>query len=96
MDWIEETNNQEDIVPFTIVHDAIIAEVKIEKVHEFVNKVTEFVSKDRGISIPGCPILMEFKVGPNWGEAIEISTSVTEFEIRDILDNKRYVKPPKK
>lgn len=96
MDWIDETKNNEDMIPFTIVHDAIIAEVKIEKVHEYVNKVTDFVSKDRGVSIPNCPILMEFKVGPTWGEAVDVTTSVTEFEVRDILDNKRYVKEPKK
>lgn len=96
MDWITETGNEDDIIPFTIVHDAIISEVKIEKVNEYINKVNEFVAKDRGISIPNCPIVMEYKLGPTWGEAIEVTPSVTEFEIRDILENKRYVKPPKK
>mgnify|MGYP003332968826 CR=1 FL=1 len=90
MDWLDESNNHEDIIPFTIVHDAIVAEVKIEKVSEYIKKVTEFVSKDRGVSIPDCPILMEFKLGPNWGESVEVSNSVTTFEIQDILKNKRY------
>jgi DNA polymerase I-like protein with 3'-5' exonuclease and polymerase domains len=96
MDWLDETKQHDDIIPFTIVHDAIVAEVKIEKVREYVNKLDELVSKDRGVSIPDCPIVMEYKLGPNWGEAVEINRRVTVEEVNDILVNKKYIKSDKK
>ncbi len=96
MEWIEESNESDTMIPFTIVHDAIVAEVRIDKVHDYINKMTEFVNKDRGISIPNCPILMEYELGPNWGEMVNISLQVTEAEIVDILVNKKYVAEPKK
>lgn len=86
MNWIKDNSQQEDIIPFTIVHDAIVAEVKIEKVPEYIRKMVDLVEIDRGLSIPGCPIGIEFKVGPNWGEAKEVSRLVSEKEVRLIID----------
>jgi len=95
MQWIDENNLHKDMMPFTIVHDAIVAEVKIECVPEFIQKMDELVKKDRGVSIPDYPIVMEYQVGPNWGQATEITKMVTVEEVRDILDNKKYIKTKK-
>lgn len=85
MQWIKETGKDKEMVPFTIVHDAIVAEVKIEDVPEFINKIDELVAKDRGVSIPGCPIVMEYEIGPNWGQQKGVNKRVTVEEIHDIL-----------
>lgn len=85
MEWIKKNGKSKEMVPFTIVHDAIVAEVKIEAVPEFINKMDEFVQKDRGVSIPGCPIVMEYEIGPNWGQQEGVNKRVTIEEIHDIL-----------
>ena len=95
-DWIDEVGENLTMIPFTVVHDSIVAEVRIDKVHDYINKINEFVSIDRGVSIPDCPITMDYEVGPNWGEMIGVNLQVTADEINDILINKKYVKPPKK
>lgn len=67
MAWIEENNYQEDIIPFTVVHDSIVAEVKEELISIWADKLTELIQKDRGVSIPNCPIGFDIDYGSSWG-----------------------------
>jgi len=67
-DWIKQENIENQIIPFTVVHDSIVAEVKEELVDDYIIKVKEFIQKDRGCSIPDCPIGMDFEIGPTWGD----------------------------
>tara|TARA_R100001443_G_scaffold110913_2_gene123306 strand:+ start:5113 stop:5787 length:675 start_codon:yes stop_codon:yes gene_type:complete len=41
---------------FALVHDSIVAIVREDKVEEYIELVTRNVQKDRGCSIPDCPI----------------------------------------
>jgi len=66
--WIDENNYQNDILPFTVVHDSIVAEVREDLVDFYISKTKEFIQKDRGCSIEECPIGMDFEVGASWGE----------------------------
>lgn len=68
IDWIEESNYSKDILPFTVVHDSIVSEVKIELIPLYIKTTREIIQKDRGIGIEGCPIKVDFEVGPSWGE----------------------------
>jgi len=68
VNWIEENNYQKDIMPFTVVHDSIVSEVKDELIDEYVKVTKQFLQKDRGLSIPDCPINVDFEVGTSWGE----------------------------
>lgn len=45
---------------FALVHDSILAHVKNEETEEYIKIVTSCIQKDRGISIKGCPIGIEF------------------------------------
>lgn len=73
MEWIEENNLNNDIIPFTVVHDSIVAEVKEELVPMYAEKLKELLQKDRGIMIPGCPIGVDVEVGPTWGDLTKLS-----------------------
>lgn len=68
VNWIGENNYQKDILPFTIVHDSIVAEVKEELVDLWARKLTEFIQTDRGLTIPNTPIKFDIEVGDSWGE----------------------------
>ena len=68
MEWIKENKYQKEIIPFTVVHDSIVAEVKNELVDEWVVNSKKCIQIDRGISIPGRPIGVDFEIGPSWGE----------------------------
>ena len=70
--WIEDNNYLEDIKPFTVVHDSIVSEVREDLVDEYIKNAKECIQRDRGLSIPGCPIKVDFEVGPSWGELTEI------------------------
>lgn len=41
---------------FALVHDSILAEVPEDEIEEYCKILLECVQKDRGVSIPGCPI----------------------------------------
>ena len=47
---------------FALVHDSILAEVKEDYIEEYSAIVKEEVQKDRGISIPGCPVGCDFDI----------------------------------
>jgi DNA polymerase I-like protein with 3'-5' exonuclease and polymerase domains len=68
VNWIKEMNYQEVMIPFTVVHDSIVSEVREDYVDEYVLNTRKFIQKDRGCSIPNCPIGMDFEIGPSWGE----------------------------
>ena len=34
----------------------------------YVENAKSCIQKDRAISIPNCPIKVDFEVGPSWGE----------------------------
>lgn len=67
-DWIDERGYNEDIIPFTVVHDSIVSEVREDLVDEYVENAMQCIQRDRGLSIPGCPIKVDFEYGPSWGE----------------------------
>lgn len=71
--WIEENNYQEDIKPFTVVHDSIVSEVKEELLEEYIKNAKAAIQKDRGLSIPNCPIKVDFEIGDSWGNLVDES-----------------------
>jgi len=69
--WIERKGYTEDIKPFTVVHDSIVSEVREDLVEEYIENARKCIQTDRGLSIPNCPIKVDFEIGPSWGELIE-------------------------
>ena len=59
------------MIPFTVVHDSIVAEVHNDYIKEWVVNVQDFLQTPRGIEIEECPIGVDFEVGPSWGELNE-------------------------
>jgi DNA polymerase I-like protein with 3'-5' exonuclease and polymerase domains len=47
---------------FALVHDSILAEVEESYVDEYCEILKRNVQKDRGFSIPGCPVGCDFDV----------------------------------
>jgi len=66
--WIDEAGYKDVILPFTVVHDSIVAEVREDLVDLYIEMTKKFIQTDRGCSIEGCAIGMDFEVGPSWGE----------------------------
>ena len=69
--WIERKGYTEDIRTFTVVHDSIVSEVREDLVDEYIENTRKCIQTDRGLSIPGCPIKVDFEIGPSWGQLIE-------------------------
>jgi DNA polymerase I-like protein with 3'-5' exonuclease and polymerase domains len=51
---------------FALVHDSILAEVREQDVEEYKTRLKSFVQKDRGLTIPGCPIGCDFDEGDDY------------------------------
>ena len=51
---------------FALVHDSILAEVPESEVEEYKAIIRQEIQKDRGISIPGCPIGCDIDVGDDY------------------------------
>ena len=51
---------------FMLVHDSIVALVHPDDVEHYHTKLQEFVQKDRGFNIPGCPIGIDVDVGDDY------------------------------
>ena len=66
--WIEKNNYHKVMLPFTVVHDSIVAEVQTDYIDEWTHHVQQFLQTPRGIEISKCPIGVDFEVGPSWGE----------------------------
>jgi len=73
VDWIEENNLENDILPFTVVHDSIVSEVREDLVPMYIKNTKAMIQKDRGLSIPGCPINVDFEIGDSWGDLTDES-----------------------
>ena len=66
--WVEESGYDDVIKPFTVVHDSIVSEVREDLVPLYIANAKRCIQADRGLSIPGCPIKVDFEIGPSWGE----------------------------
>jgi len=51
---------------FALVHDSILAEVPEHEVDLYCEIVQRCVQRDRGLSIPGCPIGCDFDIGQDY------------------------------
>lgn len=49
-----------------LVHDSIVAEVKDEDIEKYKLILATNTQKDRGCSIPGCPIGIDVDVGQDY------------------------------
>lgn len=68
MKWIDNNNYQDDILPFTVVHDSIVAEVREDLCHDWAVNCVKALQTPRGVEIDGCPIGVDFEIGDSWGE----------------------------
>ena len=68
MNWIQKNKYQKVMIPFTVVHDSIVAEVQNDYIDEWVTNVQQFLQQPRGMEIRNCPIGVEFEVGSSWGD----------------------------
>ena len=66
--WIEDNDYIDAIKPFTVVHDSIVSEVREDLVDEYIENARKCIQIDRGLSIPNCPIKVDFEIGPSWGD----------------------------
>lgn len=51
---------------FALVHDSIVSIVKDEHVGEYCEILKRNTQKDRGCSIPGCPIGVDQEIGQDY------------------------------
>lgn len=51
---------------FALVHDSILAIVKEEHVEEYCTILAKNTQKDRGLSIPGCPVGIDQEIGSDY------------------------------
>lgn len=51
---------------FGLVHDSILAEVPEDEMEIYCDKLKFFVQRDRGISIPNCPIGCDYDIGDDY------------------------------
>ena len=63
-EWVKDNNK--DIKMFMLVHDSILAEVPDKLIPEYTKILKGFVQKDRGASIPGCPVGCDFDIGEDY------------------------------
>jgi DNA polymerase I-like protein with 3'-5' exonuclease and polymerase domains len=71
INWIEKSGYDDAIKPFTVVHDSIVSEVREDLVPIYIENARKCIQTDRGLSIPGCPIKVDFEIGPSWGELLD-------------------------
>jgi DNA polymerase I-like protein with 3'-5' exonuclease and polymerase domains len=64
--WIVENNYRDVMLIFGLVHDSILAEVHDDYISLYCEKLREFTQKDRGLSIPNCPIGIDLEIGQNY------------------------------
>ena len=65
-EWIEKHGYQDKMLIFGLVHDSILAEVHNDYISEYCMHLREFTQKDRGLSIPGCPVGIDLEIGQNY------------------------------
>lgn len=54
---------------FALVHDSIVAEVREDHVQSYIRLVRDCLERDRGVSISGCPIGVDFGYGETYADA---------------------------
>lgn len=69
---LEITSKGLDAQIFALVHDSVVAEVREDTVDEYLEILMRCIKKDRGCSIPGCPIGVEQDSEP--GGSVDYST----------------------
>lgn len=69
--YIKKSNMKSKI--FALVHDSIVAEVPFNELEKYKEKLKEFTQKDRGLSIPGCPIGIDVEVGQDYSFTPEVA-----------------------
>lgn len=69
--WVEDSGYDDVIKPFTVVHDSIVSEVREDLVPLYIENAKRCIQTDRGLSIPDCPIKVDFEIGPSWGELLD-------------------------
>ena len=62
--WIKDNNI--DAMIIALVHDSIVSEVHEDYIDVFVAKQKELTQKDRGCSIPGCPVGVDIDIGDDY------------------------------
>ena len=67
MEWIDANGYEQDILPFTVVHDSIVSEVREDLIPMYIETTKKFIQRDRGLSIDNCPIKVDFEIGSSWG-----------------------------
>jgi len=68
INWVDKEKLHDVVIPFTVVHDSIVSEVRDDYVDMYVKHTRGFIQQDRGLSIPDCPIKVDFELGDSWGE----------------------------
>ena len=66
-EWIIKNSYQKVMLIWGLVHDSILAEVHDDYIELYLSKLAEFTQKDRGLSIPGCPIGLDVEIGQSYG-----------------------------
>jgi DNA polymerase I-like protein with 3'-5' exonuclease and polymerase domains len=61
-----ERGYEKNMKIFALVHDSILAEVDNDYIQEYESILLKNVQKDRGLSIPGCPIGCDFEIGDDY------------------------------
>ena len=62
--YIEQTGMGARI--FALVHDSVLAEVPDDEVEHYCKVLGDFIQKDRGVSIKGFPIGVDFEIGEDY------------------------------
>lgn len=70
--WIIKNDCQSGMKIFGLVHDSILAEVRDDYLDTYTTKLAEFTQKDRGLSIPGCPIGLDLEIGKSYGTVVPV------------------------
>ena len=62
--YIKKTGMKAKI--FALVHDSVLAEVPVDELEHYQEKLKEFIQTDRGVSIQGCPVGCDFEIGDDY------------------------------
>ena len=63
---IKDLGMEDNMKIFALVHDSILAEVREDLVDDYVAILRDSVQKDRGLSIPNCPVGCDFEIGDDY------------------------------
>lgn len=66
-EWIEANGYKKVMIIWGLVHDSILAEVHDEYIDLYKEKLAYFTQRERGLSIPGCPIGLDVEIGQSYG-----------------------------